>query len=1656
MSVTQEEVDAWFAANPDATNEQVVAAVQNIVGLSANSGLTDILASRYGVASDEVENYYNAYSKPTGALSQVATGASAGDTTGTTSGALTQANTNVSSDAATGTATESLSQAGDSNSVLTSANSTVTTPGSDNYEVRTVYADGQIPGYNAGTQKYFNKTTGEEVSERDYRIGTGNATAVDNLTAQILGQGITDKWTGQGFGSADANATDMANILSSRLGITDINDFGLVTTKADVAVTPVIEYRYQYVGGEEGYASVPVVVGYTDSNGNSVDPSLVQQGTAYSGGENSEAVATYTAPIGTQQVYGNVKTGQVLDAQYDRADRGRNIWSGTFAGDDSTHYGVQFTADGKPIFYTQQGESTSDAATLIPIISLGLNILAPGSGAALGAALGATGATASIIGNAIIQGALAEAGGGKFVTGALSSVAGGVAGNYITPEIANALGNTDVAKVVTGAIVGGGMAAINGQDAATGALAGGTGAAVSLALPNIPGFSDLSPGAQKSIVNLTTGLVTNGTITEAQALNALGGIVASTLQTGSVPSSKDFEVGYFQPGGEGYITDAGSAAYITAINSGATEIEAMDAANAVTGAAGSNTVTGGSGSDVVSGGAGADANGVVVNKVADSGANTSVITGSTTKVADTEFGDLQGAINTNAMDDAVRADKLNLIKTEPKFADAYSQARELLGAGKTFEWNGKTYSTDTRAENPVIAAASDATRLNNIAASTTAGGGRGSYLGYNSAEDAASKANLTVPKTNELLGYINNDQGATYDALGNLTGGSTTGASADLSTTSGKIANGVANAMNTFFGVVANAPVDAVRAGGNLMSNVGGILDLVSGGPTEAGNKLRSLADQVDTFTTSISDPKIKAGQQAIGDAVDKADGIIAKGQALATAAWDNPLGAASWIFTEGFEEVPGVGIALKVGRALGAGTTASKAGVLGTTIANDMIESGGAAYNDTYKEAIKTMPEAEARIAARNSAIASMAVTGVTQGIVEGKVVNKVIGKDTAGEFVEGTSQSVATQLALGQDVNLNKALTAGVIEAGVGKGASSTASGVTATNIDSGTASGTSGATGATAGAATGAATTGGASTGATTTGDVGAATVTGATGDTAATGAASTSDITNNVTTQIGAGADASTVVGDTVTGAIGSGSDANSVINSTVTSSINAGADASVVVGSAVTSAVTAGANVDTSLASSVSASIAAGANASTAVTAAADAAIAAGNNVTVASDANTTTVTNATTNTTTTVNNTTGVATTVDANTGVTTTVDANTGTTTSVDANTNVTTQTTVNSNNNTQTTVVADANTNTNTQTVVNSNNNTTVSTTVDANTNTTTQTTTDANNNTQTTVVTDVNTRTQLTVVVNTDTGEVIKETETVIPDGWTPPVIDAPVVPGGTATVTPTTKTTTPSKSSSAAKLGGAGAAIAGGAMGLPSGFDMDPSSLTSRETQGRIDPLARVKQAQAELERDVMMNQIDPRLLSVMQQRMDPNQQSKQLDQDVGALAKLLRGESPDSSQPTPAASNEGKYYSYGSEDSIDDILGGKAANYKEGGFVEPLKASGGSMALPLLAKSGGALGKYNGRENFKDGKHVAGDGDGQSDDIPAWLADGEFVFPADVVSALGNGSTKAGTDKLYAMMHGIRDRARSKGPKDLPPPALKSPLDYLKSSKRSSK
>lgn len=51
--------------------------------------------------------------------------------------------------------------------------------------------------------------------------------------------------------------------------------------------------------------------------------------------------------------------------------------------------------------------------------------------------------------------------------------------------------------------------------------------------------------------------------------------------------------------------------------------------------------------------------------------------------------------------------------------------------------------------------------------------------------------------------------------------------------------------------------------------------------------------------------------------------------------------------------------------------------------------------------------------------------------------------------------------------------------------------------------------------------------------------------------------------------------------------------------------------------------------------------------------------------------------------------------------------------------------------------------------------------------------------------------------------------------------------------------------------------------------------------------------------------------------------------------------------------------------------------------------------------------------------------VSGPGDGRSDEIPAQLSDGEYVFDAETVALLGNGSTKAGAKRLDDFRVNIR-------------------------------
>jgi hypothetical protein len=103
-----------------------------------------------------------------------------------------------------------------------------------------------------------------------------------------------------------------------------------------------------------------------------------------------------------------------------------------------------------------------------------------------------------------------------------------------------------------------------------------------------------------------------------------------------------------------------------------------------------------------------------------------------------------------------------------------------------------------------------------------------------------------------------------------------------------------------------------------------------------------------------------------------------------------------------------------------------------------------------------------------------------------------------------------------------------------------------------------------------------------------------------------------------------------------------------------------------------------------------------------------------------------------------------------------------------------------------------------------------------------------------------------------------------------------------------------------------------------------------------------------------------------------------------------------------------------------------------AAYERSGLASiPMGASGGMVAMAGGGMTYMEAGGTTGPTGLP--RDVTGTGDGMSDSVPATiegvqearLADGEFVIPADVVADIGNGSSDAGSKKLYDMMDRIR-------------------------------
>jgi hypothetical protein len=296
--------------------------------------------------------------------------------------------------------------------------------------------------------------------------------AIEALKNQILGQGLTGKWSGQGRGSAEANAEDMAKILAG-IGITDIKQFGLVDREG-----------YRIVGA--GPDDVPIY----------------------------ETV--------TEKTFGNKLTGQAVPNTYSERQKG-DFFGGTFEGKGNTGYGVKFDAQGNPYFYTQ-GASSNDLANLMqdlgPAFQIGMAI-----------ATGGLSIPQQIAANMAMQVLSGQDMGDAIKNAAVSLAVAQIPGTDFMKEANKYIGTLDLPAGVTNtlnssfqnAAMSGARALLTGQDVSDamlkGAAAGGTSGAVSALMKEIPDFDKLSKNQQRMATNAVIGVV-SGRPLDQIAINA--------------------------------------------------------------------------------------------------------------------------------------------------------------------------------------------------------------------------------------------------------------------------------------------------------------------------------------------------------------------------------------------------------------------------------------------------------------------------------------------------------------------------------------------------------------------------------------------------------------------------------------------------------------------------------------------------------------------------------------------------------------------------------------------------------------------------------------------------------------------------------------------------------------------------------------------------------------------------------------------------------------------------------------------------------------------------------------------------------------------------------------------------------------------------------
>lgn len=385
MAITQAQVDQWFAANPNATAQQVADAVEAVGGLTPE--LSSILATKYETSPEVVSQQYQTLTAPTYFEQRPDVAAAYTPTSGFGTGLTPE-------------------QFANAHYLMYGAKEGATAP--------TVTGATIVPDYKG---KYY------------------DLESLRKVATQLAGVADPSRISGGAFGTDKATIGFDYNAMSSALGTDKLTAYDLVLMDAargllDKGVTDLSQLTVGDVkGNKDVYAEVDGIGDYTGR----------YYWNEYNGGDGpaqrfltpEEAKNVIPANSANDQpaIAENIVTGQGVYLGDKLISPNTGIGLGrTSAGEGITNYGLDFI-DGKPSFGTS-GEGTSFFDTGIGQFALMTAAMmgAPYLSSAIGGVTGLTGANLAAATGATIGGTSAALTGQDPLKGALVGGAGGYAG----------------------------------------------------------------------------------------------------------------------------------------------------------------------------------------------------------------------------------------------------------------------------------------------------------------------------------------------------------------------------------------------------------------------------------------------------------------------------------------------------------------------------------------------------------------------------------------------------------------------------------------------------------------------------------------------------------------------------------------------------------------------------------------------------------------------------------------------------------------------------------------------------------------------------------------------------------------------------------------------------------------------------------------------------------------------------------------------------------------------------------------------------------------------------------------------------------------------------------------------------------------------------